>query len=332
LVVEKSNLRILVTGAAGFIGGSVFSRLVSQFPNTFGIDNFSEYYDSRLKRHHIQTLGVEAKITNIDICDFPSLKEFYSEARPHVVVHLAAQGGVRASQIDPKPYIQTNQMGFLNLLELNNSFDVEKFIYASSSSVYGEGLPAPFREDMQLPGPKSLYAASKVSNEIMARYFPQSTAHSRIGLRFFTVYGPWGRPDMAVSRLLVSGYKERPFILTANLDLVRDFTYVEDVSDVIEDLINATVNRAGLPHILNVAGEAPRTMGDLIQICEATGIPINISKGEINILDVSLTHGSSQKLASWGIRTPKTSLEVGIGRTAEWMSYASKSGLIEFLD
>ncbi len=331
-MVEKSSQRILVTGAAGFIGGSVISRLVSQFPNTLGIDNFSEYYDSRLKHHHIQALGLEERITNIDICDFPSLKEFYSEARPDVVVHLAAQGGVRASQIDPKPYIQTNQMGFLNLLELNNLFNVEKFIYASSSSVYGEGLPTPFREDMQLPGPKSLYAASKVSNEIMARYFPQGTSHSRIGLRFFTVYGPWGRPDMAVSRLLASGYKKRPFVLTANLDLVRDFTYVEDVSDVIEDLVNTHLNSMDLHYILNVAGEAPRTMGNLIQICEASGIPINILKGEVNFLDVSLTHGSSQKLTSLGIRTPKTSLEVGIGRTAEWMSRASTSGLIEFLD
>ena len=330
--MEKSSQRILVTGAAGFIGGSVFSRLVSRFPNTLGIDNFSEYYDARLKRHHVQALGLEGKITNIDICDFPSLKEFYSAVQPEVVIHLAAQGGVRASQINPKPYIQTNQMGFLNLLELNNSFYVEKFIYASSSSVYGEGLPAPFREDMQLPGPKSLYAASKVSNEIMARYFPQSRDHSRIGLRFFTVYGPWGRPDMAVSRLLASGYKKRPFVLTANLDLVRDFTYVEDVSDVIEDLINTDVNSGDLHSILNVAGEAPRTMSTLIQICEASGIPVNILNGEINSLDVSLTHGSSEKLTSWGVRKPKTSLEVGIARTAEWMSNAFASGLIEFLE
>lgn len=331
-MVERSDLRILVTGAGGFIGGSVLSRLVSRYPNTLAIDNFSEYYDSRLKRHHIQTLGLKERVTDLDVCDFPSLKELYSEVRPDVVVHLAAQGGVRASQIDPKPYIQTNQMGFLNLLELNNTFEVKKFIYASSSSVYGEGLPVPFREDMQLPGPKSLYAASKVSNEIMAKHFPQSAGHSRIGLRFFTVYGPWGRPDMAVSRLLVSGYKERPFVLTANLDLVRDFTYVEDVSDVIEDLIGLNVNDGSTHTILNVAGEAPRTMGNLIEICEGTGIPINISNGELNSLDVSLTHGSSEKLASLGLRTPKTSLEVGIGKTAEWMSYASKSGLIEFLD
>ena len=330
--MEKSNARILVTGAGGFIGGSVLSRLASKYPSTLALDNFTEYYDARLKRYHVQNLGLEEKIANVDICDFLSLDKIFSEFRPDVVVHLAAQGGVRASQIDPEPYIQTNQMGFLNLLELNNRFGVKKFIYASSSSVYGEGLPAPFREDMQLPGPKSLYAASKVANEIMAKHFPQSEEHSRIGLRFFTVYGPWGRPDMAVSRLLVSGYKKRPFVLTANLDLVRDFTYVEDVADVIEDLIRVDVNGDDPHVILNVAGEAPRTMGELIQICQATGVPINISQGEINSLDVSLTHGSSEKLAGKGIRIPKTNLELGIEKTAEWMSYASKSGLIEFLD
>ncbi len=325
-------MRILVTGAGGFIGGSVLSRLASIFPSTFALDNFTDYYDARLKRHHVQNLGLEEKVANIDICDFPALEVIYSEFCPDVVVHLAAQGGVRASQINPEPYIQTNQMGFLNLLELNNKFGVKKFIYASSSSVYGEGLPTPFKEDLYLPSPKSLYAASKVANEIMAEHFPQPKEHSRIGLRFFTVYGPWGRPDMAVSRLLASGYKKRPFVLTANLNLVRDFTYVEDVTDVIEDLIRVDVN-GGTPHvILNVAGEAPRTMGELIQICQDSGVPIDITVGESNSLDVSLTHGSSEKLASMGIRTPKTKLELGIGKTAEWMSNASKSGLIEFLD
>lgn len=331
-MVNKSNVRILVTGAGGFIGGSVLSRLTSIYPSTHALDNFSDYYDARLKRHHVENLGLEEKIANIDICDVPALEMIYTKVRPDVVVHLAAQGGVRASQIDPAPYIQTNQMGFLNLLELNNKFGVRKFIYASSSSVYGEGIPTPFREDMQLPSPKSLYAASKVTNEIMAKYYPQLEGHSRVGLRFFTVYGPWGRPDMAVSRLLASGYKKRPFVLTANMDLVRDFTYVEDVADVIEDLINLDVSSENPHLILNVSGEAPRSMAELIDICQASGAPINITQGQINSLDVSLTHGSSQKLANMGIRTPKTNLELGIKITAEWMSYASKSGLIEFLD
>jgi UDP-glucuronate 4-epimerase len=274
--VDRTNTRILVTGAAGFIGASLMSKLVSEFPNTIGIDNFSPYYDARLKRHHIKALGLEHRISTIDICDFAALTDLYSQTNPDVVINLAAQGGVRVSQIDPKPYIQTNQMGFLNLLELNNKFGIKKFIYASSSSVYGEGLPVPFKEHMQLPGPKSLYATSKISNELMAEYFPNQPNQARIGLRFFTVYGPWGRPDMAVSRLLASGYKKRPFVLTADLDLIRDFTYVEDVAEAIEDLISTDTSRLNLHTLLNVAGEAPRTMDELIKICETTGVPINI--------------------------------------------------------
>jgi UDP-glucuronate 4-epimerase len=209
---------------------------------------------------------------------------------------------------------------------------VNTFVYASSSSVYGEGLPAPFKEEMSLPGPKSLYAASKVANEIMARYFPCEESQTRIGLRFFTVYGPWGRPDMAVSRLLASGYKDRPFILTANKDLVRDFTYVEDVTDVIEDILAVDGTQFTSHTILNVAGESPRTMGELINICQSVGIPLNVIDGEINPLDVSKTHGSSAKLEEFGFRTPKTALEVGIERTSMWLEKFSSSGLAEYLD
>ena len=330
--MDKSEKRILVTGAAGFIGGSVVSRLKKLYPATQGIDNFSEYYDSRFKFHHIQTLDIEDCISKVDICDYENLESTYSRFRPDIVIHLAAQGGVRASQIEPKPYIQTNQMGFLNLLELNNKYHVKTFIYASSSSVYGEGLPAPFKEDMPLPGPKSLYAASKVANEIMARYFPSYENQYRIGLRFFTVYGPWGRPDMAVSRLLASGYKERPFVLTANKDLIRDFTFVEDVTDVIEDLIKQENVGLNGHTLLNVAGESPRSMGELMEICTTNGVPLNILYGEINTLDVSKTHGSSERLHKLGIRTPRTSLEIGIERTSQWLAEFSAAGLAEYLD
>jgi UDP-glucuronate 4-epimerase len=330
--VASSDKRILVTGASGFIGASVLSRLASKYSGASGIDNFSEYYDSRIKRKHIEALKIDSLITNVDICEIDRLEDIYRRVQPEVVIHLAAQGGVRASQLNPEPYIQTNQMGFLNVLNLNNIYGVETLIYASSSSVYGEGLPTPFSEEMQLPGPKSLYAASKVADELMARSFPCRPNHLRIGLRFFTVYGPWGRPDMAVSRLLASGYKERPFVLTANLELVRDFTYVEDVTDVIEDLLQTERNESSHHTLLNVAGEAPRTMGELIEICESQGIPINVTKGEINLLDVAKTHGSSEKLAALGVRIPDTRLENGISMTAAWMAEISNSGLVELLD
>jgi UDP-glucuronate 4-epimerase len=330
--VGISEKRVLVTGAAGFIGGSVLSRLRRTYPGVHGIDNFSNYYDPRLKHHHIQTLAIHDCISKVDVCDYDALESLYLQYRPNVVIHLAAQGGVRASQIDPKPYIQTNQMGFLNLLELNNKYNVALFIYASSSSVYGEGLPAPFKEEMLLPGPKSLYAASKVANEIMAKHFPLQESQYRIGLRFFTVYGPWGRPDMAVSRLLASGYKERPFVLTANKDLLRDFTYVEDVTDVIEDLLAQEFNHLENHTLMNVAGESPRSMGELITVCQSSGIPLNVIAGEINFLDVSKTHGSSEKLRRLGLRIPQTSLEMGIERTSQWLAEFSAAGLTEFLD
>jgi UDP-glucuronate 4-epimerase len=330
--VDISEKRVLVTGAAGFIGGSVLSRLRRTYPGVHGIDNFSNYYDPRLKHHHIQTLAIHDCISKVDVCDYDALESLYLQYRPDVVIHLAAQGGVRASQIDPKPYIQTNQMGFLNLLELNNKYHVALFIYASSSSVYGEGLPAPFTEEMLLPGPKSLYAASKIANEIMAKHFPLQKSQYRIGLRFFTVYGPWGRPDMAVSRLLASGYKERPFILTANKDLLRDFTYVEDVTDVIEDLLAQEFNHPENHTLMNVAGESPRSMGELITVCQSSGIPLNVIAGEINSLDVAKTHGSSEKLRRLGLRIPQTSLEMGIERTSQWLAKFSVAGLTEFLD
>ncbi len=324
--------RVLITGAAGFIGGSVTSRLLNCGFSVQGIDNFSDYYNPKIKLHHITTLDIDSSIINLDICNLGELQKLYETFRPQIVIHLAAQGGVRASQTDPAPYINTNQMGFYNLLQLNSEFKVLDFIYASSSSVYGEGLPAPFEESMPLPGPKSLYAASKVANELMAEHFPSNSNHHRIGLRFFTVYGPWGRPDMAVSRLLTSGFKERPFTLTANLDLVRDFTYVEDVVDVLEDLVKSDTQAFDSHTLLNVAGEAPRSMGDLLQIFSKLEIPTNIEQGRVNPLDVGKTHGSSSKLFQFGLRIPKTSLEMGIRRTADWMAKKINTPIFEYLD
>ncbi len=328
----KDKLRVLVTGSAGFIGGSITSRLVASGHSVLGIDNFSAYYNPAIKSHHVGALHLNSVVSKVDICDLDALLKVYQDFKPEAVIHLAAQGGVRASQLDPEPYIQTNQMGFLNVLKLNSKFEVKKFVYASSSSVYGEGLQAPFHEDMHLPAPKSLYGASKVANELMAEHYPNINLAKRCGLRFFTVYGPWGRPDMAVSRLLVSGMRKSDFNLTANLELVRDFTYVEDVSDVLEDLVNKSWEEFPEHSILNVAGESPRTLGELITICEGNRFQIRIKQGPINPLDVSITHGSSLKLSGYGIRVPQTSLEVGIQKTVEWFTKPENSSVVSLLD
>ncbi len=324
--------RILVTGAAGFIGATLIRDLLAAGAPVVGIDNFSPYYSPMIKRAHLAEENAENSVLMFDISDIESLRDVYRKYSPSIVIHLAAQGGVRASQLEPYPYILSNQLGFLNLLTLNNEFGVDKFIYASSSSVYGDGLTPPFNEDMNLPSPKSLYALSKLSNELMADSFPNITNGIRMGLRFFTVYGPWGRPDMAVSRMLVSGLRKKPFNLTASQHLSRDFTYVDDVVSAIHELsiLKSTEFR---PHqIFNISGASPRSMFELIEICRSHGLDIQINEAPINGLDVAITHGSSSKLGALGVQTPQISLEKGIERTLSWMTSSSSAQVLEILD
>jgi UDP-glucuronate 4-epimerase len=265
-----------------------------------------------------------------DISDFAEMESIYKAFNPDIVINLAAQGGVRASQLDPMPYIIGNQLGFFNLLQLNNKYNVKLFLYASSSSVYGDGLIPPFSEDSKLPAPKSLYAASKLSNELMAEYFP-SDSGPRIGLRFFTVYGPWGRPDMAVSRLVSSGLAGKKFVLTANSTLKRDFTFIDDLNSSIIGIINNKNLDAVNNQILNIACESPRSMGELINIGVELGLNLDVLQGKLNNTDVNMTHGSTKKLKSLGISTPDTSLETGLTKTIEWMKTLSDEELGLFL-
>jgi len=312
--------RILVTGAAGFIGGSLLARLVNSNVKVLGVDNYSNYYDSRIKLMHIKSENLASNIERVDISNYDNLKNIYSEFSPDTVVHLAAQGGVRVSQYEPEPYIITNQLGFLNLLKLNNEFSVNKLIYASSSSVYGNETSAPFQEDLISSPPKSLYAASKLVNELMATYYPNLTKGIRIGLRFFTVYGPWGRPDMVVAKLIAAGLLKKEFSLTANLELARDFTYINDVIDTLEDLLTLNTSAFEQSTIFNVSAENPRRLDELIAMLKNLKINVNIKKDITSKLDVNLTHGSTKKLREAGIRIPKTSLEEGLKYTLEWMS------------
>jgi UDP-glucuronate 4-epimerase len=233
-------------------------------------------------------------------------------------VHLAAQGGVRASRNDPLPYLSTNQIGFQNVVELCEEYSVEKFLYASSSSVYGQGLTPPFKESDDLPTPKSLYALSKLSNEIVAGNFP-SNFTQRIGMRFFTVYGPWGRPDMIVFKILASSVLKKEFKLTANKELIRDFTYVQDVSNTIISLLNF-VSSKGRHEIFNIAGSNPETLRTLFNITEELGYPVKIEQEGSDPMDVNITHASVGKLEEWDIVAPGTPLNVGISNTIDWIN------------
>lgn len=323
-------MRILVTGAAGFIGGNLLSTFRELNLGFRGIDSFSTYYAPEMKIAHISSLNLNDSVTEMDVNSRDLMKGIFEEFQPTHVVHLAAQGGVRASRNDPWPYLSTNQIGFQNIVELCEEYSVKKLLYASSSSVYGQGLKPPFRETDSLPTPKSLYALSKISNELVAENFPTGSTQ-RIGMRFFSVYGPWSRPDMAVFRILASSVLKIDFKLTANKELIRDFTYVQDVSNAILDLIVSDVSTAK-HEVINIAASKPETLGTLLEITEDLGYPINIIQSNSDPLDVNITHASVKKLEDWNISAPKTPLRLGIENTIEWIKELEPTELLSWYD
>jgi UDP-glucuronate 4-epimerase len=321
-------MKIIVTGAAGFIGGHVSDYLANLGHEVTGFDNISSYYAPKMKRAHLSQ-SHRVKFEEVDVNDRDLIFKKFQSVSPDVVVHLAAQGGVRASRVDPMPYLTTNQIGFVNVLQACEKFNVKKFIYASSSSVYGEGLQAPFREDSVLPAPKSLYALSKISNENISKNLP-SDGVQRIGLRFFTVYGPWGRPDMAVFRLLASTLLGMDFVLTANLEVKRDFTFVSDVSKTIDSLIKSELVLKS--EIFNVAGNSPYSLSELFKILDSHRINPTVRVSEPDSMDVNLTHGSTEKLDKFSLSIPKTSLNDGILETWEWIQTIDPVELREWFE
>lgn len=321
--------KILVTGAAGFIGAKVSFDLINCGFDVVGVDSMSHYYSPEYKAYRLRYFGIEDAIQILDISDEESVQKLFVQTKPNVVINLAAQGGVRASKNDPRPYVTTNQLGFINLLENAERFGVEKFVYASSSSVYGDGLNPPFEESAKLPEPKSLYAASKISNELVAQYFP-SNGTERIGLRFFTVYGPLGRPDMAVFRILASVILGESFKLTADLNTSRDFTFVDDVSLNIREIIGQ--QDSNLPKILNVAGSKPHTLSNVFELLEEFDIRINLNINARDPLDAKITHGSTVELQRAGLSVPKTSLRDGLLATWEWMKTCDLNELRKWYD
>jgi UDP-glucuronate 4-epimerase len=314
--VMSNNSRVLVTGSAGFIGSNLMRSLLDAGIETHGIDNYSSYYNPRMKLMREEILDLRGKTTALDLTDRDELAKFVEAYRPTSVVNLAAQGGVRASRLQPVPYLMDNQVGFLNLLEICREFEVSKFVFASSSSVYGDSLHAPFSEFDKLSAPKSLYALSKLSNEIVARYFDAKDM-SIIGLRLFTVYGPWSRPDMAMFRMLASNRLEKAFSLTAEISVKRDFTFVNDVSKTIQEILSMDFNTRNF-EIFNICGGKPYSLKELFEILEGFLLKIDYIQLEQDELDVKLTHGSTEKLAQFGLSIPSTTLESGVMHTLEW--------------
>lgn len=318
-------MRVLVTGASGFIGGNLMNTLIDKGVDVIGIDNYSTYYAPSMKYAHVKAAGLTNYIHEVDICDQVNLDKILKDFQPTDVIHLAAQGGVRASKTDPVPYLQTNQTGFLNVLNAAERVGAKKFLFASSSSVYGDGTEAPYKESELLSAPKSLYALSKFSNELISKHLPIKQTQ-RIGFRFFTVYGPWGRPDMAVFRLLASSLLNERFKLTASTSVMRDFTYVDDVSRVITHAISSDSHFVE-SELFNIAGGSPFTLDQLFQIMSELNISIEIDEAPIDPLDVKMTHGSVLKLEKNDLPVPSTPLRIGIAQTWDWMKKIDKKEL-----
>jgi UDP-glucuronate 4-epimerase len=307
-------VRVLVTGAAGHIGAQTVKMLLEREIEVQGVDSFTDFYSVDMKKKRVGALGIGSVIAEGDISDTNFLENLFAEFKPTHVINLAARAGVRSTWSQFNLYNQSNIVGFQTLLTASLKHQVKHFLFASSSSVYGEGLIPPYRESEILGIPKSYYALTKLANEITA-----ASASSEIkttGLRFFTVYGPWGRPDMATLQFIAAGILGRTAILTGDVGLKRDFTYVDDAARAVIDLLDRQDGKSF--EILNIAGGRPQSLGDLLLMLKESGLDVATSGGKLSDLDVPLTHGSTEKLARFVPAIPNTTLHEGVNSVINW--------------
>ncbi len=331
--MNDNKPKVIVTGAAGFIGSSLVKKLLNDNFNVLGIDNLNEYYDINLKLERLKNIEsydrskLLWKFHKISLSNLKDLDFIFNEFRPDIVVNLAAQAGVRYSISNPRSYIDSNLIGFYNILELCRKFEIRNFIYASSSSVYGVSDKEKFYEDDSINKPISLYAATKGSNELMAYSYSSLYKIPSIGLRLFTVYGPWGRPDMApmiFANAILSGEKINVF---NNGNMERDFTYIDDVTEIIKrcclksssELVSkSTLNE--VPHnIFNIGNSNPVNLMEFIKILESIlGKKAFLEFQPLQKGDVIRTFADNQKIVDWIDFYPNTNIEKGIKKFADW--------------
>lgn len=337
-------MRVLVSGAAGFIGMHLCSALLGRGDEVLGLDNLNAYYDVGLKQARLARLRAEPRFrfVQVDLNDCPALASAFDAARPDTVVHLAAQAGVRYSIENPRAYLDANVVGFLNVLECCRDSEVRHLVYASSSSVYGGNVKQPFAETDPVDHPVSMYAATKKMNELMAHTFSHLHGLATTGLRFFTVYGPWGRPDMApmlFARAILAGESIRIF---NRGQMSRDFTYVDDVVDGIVraldrppapdeafDRLCGDPSRSWAPYrVFNIGNHAPVGLLDFIAALEqALGRTAQKELLGMQAGDVEQTYADVDALGAWTGWRPTTTLETGIARFVSWYrDYAAGPG------
>ena len=313
-------MKVLITGFAGFIGFHASREFLRRGWEVVGIDNYCDYYDVKLKRDRAAMLAGAPGFSGreLDICDLEGLRRIFAEESPDVVLNLAAQPGVRYSLSHPFVYQKTNLEGFLNVLECcRHAAKVPKLVYASSSSVYGGNKKMPFEESDQVDNPVSLYAATKKANELMAYTYSHLYGIQTIGLRFFTVYGAWYRPDMALSLFADAMLNGRPIKVFNNGDMLRDFTFVDDIVDGILRVVEAQ----NLPRydIFNIGNHRSEKLLDVIDtLASALGVEPKMDMLPMQPGDVYATYASIDKLHAAVGYEPKTTIKEGIPVFAKW--------------
>ena len=328
-------MKILVTGAAGFIGMHVADRLLASGHEVVGIDNLNDYYDVRLKQARLDRLSAQAgfRFERIDIADEERVSAVFSGERPARVVHLAAQAGVRHSIQNSKVYVRSNLVGFANVLEGCRRSEVEHLVYGSSSSVYGGNSKLPFSEHDNVDHPVSLYAATKKSNELMAHAYSHLFGLPTTGLRFFTVYGPWGRPDMALFLFTKAILAGEPIQVFNQGNMRRDFTYIDDIAEGVVRVADRPAEpfpafdrhepdpaTSWAPYrIYNIGNQRPVNLMDYIEAIEnclgkkAEKVLLPLQAG-----DVQVTHADIGELQRAVDFAPRTTVEQGVRRFVDW--------------
>ena len=328
-------MRILITGIAGFIGSKLAKRLVTSNCSIIGLDNFNVYYDISLKKSRIEVLTNDKaiQILEMDLIDKTKVEEIFNQFKPTHIIHLAAQAGVRYSIDNPQAYVDSNLVGFMNILEACRKYPVKHLIYASSSSVYGGNKVAPFSTDHNVDHPVSLYAATKKANELMAHAYSHLYNIPTTGLRFFTVYGPWGRPDMAYFSFTKDIIEGNPIKVYNHGQMERDFTYIDDIVEAIIKLIDMppignkdwdeskdSISESFAPYkIYNIGNNNPVSLMRFINAIEkAVGKEAKKIYMDMQPGDVLRTYADVSDLEKDIGFKPKTSIEEGIQKFVFW--------------
>ncbi len=328
-------MKILVTGAAGFIGMHASQRLLARGDEVVGLDNLNDYYDPTLKDARLARLTPHPafRFVKMDVADRAGMEQLFATEKFDRVIHLAAQAGVRYSLQNPHAYIDSNVVGFMNVLEGCRYAKVQHLVYASSSSVYGGNTRMPFSERDSVDHPVSIYAATKKANELMAHTYSHLYGLPTTGLRFFTVYGPWGRPDMALFLFTKAILEGRPIDVFNHGKMKRDFTYVDDIVEGVIRTLDRTAEpdaafasdqpdpgRSKAPfRVFNIGNHDPVQLMDFVTAIESTlGMSAQKNFMPLQDGDVPATYADTEALNAWTGFAPATSVQDGVARFVAW--------------